>query len=136
MRKSRIDRLKSLYEVFSNEGVYLTMDELEKIDESISLDKYFEIINKIAKNYLNTEKRRRIYTSKERGAFYKQSRVKRERKAVHKCSKISGRIVATFESVSIAAQHIAGDTKFKGNISNCCNEKIPSYLGWKWVWAQ
>lgn len=136
MRKEKKERLESLYNVFAQQRIYLTIEELEKIDEQISLDKYFELIEKIAKGYTKTEKRRKIYGDKTRGAFYKKKRYPRNRKPVQKLSKLSGRVVATYESVSLAAEVVAGDARFKGNIYNACEGKVSSYKGFKWAWAQ
>jgi hypothetical protein len=66
---------------------------------------------------------------------HKKRTVKRNRIRINKCSKISGRVLATYESVTLAAKTALGNEKFKSGIVNCCAGRAKTYQGFIWQYV-
>jgi len=130
--KAKLSRLESHYEVFAHNGIYLTLKELEMIDMTLlALPEHISVLEKLDEMIVGFNRAK--HKNPELGYFYR-GHISRVRKRIHRCTKISGRIVKSYESLQLAALDL-GDIKMKSNISNCANGKIPSYKNWVWKWA-
>jgi hypothetical protein len=118
--RAQRERMASYAKILKHHGIFLTDEELYNTDIAIINRPEdmgeLEIIDKIIEKH-------------------KKRTVKRNRIRINKCSKISGRVLATYESVTLAAKTALGDEKFKSGIVNCAAGRAKSYQGFIWSYV-
>ena len=112
--------------ILKHDNIILTQEELIALDDKILAREKGVEGNDIIDELIAEHKQERKSARKP---------IKREIRAVKKCSKISGRILATYQSITLAAEVALGDKKFKTGICNAAAGRAKSYKGFVWEYA-
>jgi hypothetical protein len=124
--KAKRERMDGYNDILKHHNIVLSEEHLINLDHAIlHRPKGMEgndIIDKIIEKH-----------KQERKAARKP--IKREMRAVHKCTKHSKRIVKTYSSVTLCAKEEFGDIKYKAAIINVCANRAKSYKGWVFKYA-